>query len=51
MQSFIDRFRASAGRARLVQSRIKALQRMAQHDISLPGKQKQKKQKKSASDV
>jgi ATP-binding cassette, subfamily F, member 3 len=33
IQSFIDRFRYNAKRASLVQSRIKALQRMAEAQV------------------
>jgi ATP-binding cassette subfamily F protein 3 len=35
MEAFVDRFRAKASKARQAQSRIKALQRMAQVDIAI----------------
>ena len=36
MQSFVDRFRANAGKAKMVQSRLKALDRIAASAVALP---------------
>jgi len=36
MSAFISRFRANAGKAKLVQSRIKALEKMSAHAVEIP---------------